>query len=107
MQCPVCHLHNPDGALRCDCGFDFVARVVTESYLEADRRGRIPDRVEFVRDLGRRDIRLGTLCLVCGVGATGGTYAVAARFGYYFITISALVYGLFWLLRGIDRVRTG
>ena len=107
MQCPVCHLRNPDSALRCDCGFDFVANTVKESYFEADRRRRIPDPVEFVRDLGRRDIRIGTLCLVCGAVATGGTYALALRFGYYSITIGALVYGLLWLLRGIDRVRTG
>lgn len=32
-QCPKCALINPDGALRCDCGFDFPSGTTLASYL--------------------------------------------------------------------------
>jgi hypothetical protein len=31
--CPVCHLGNPDGAVRCDCGYDFAAASVNKAYI--------------------------------------------------------------------------
>jgi hypothetical protein len=33
MKCPHCGLTNPEGALRCDCGYDFHSEVIKESYL--------------------------------------------------------------------------
>jgi len=32
-NCPHCKLINPDGALRCDCGYDFPTGNVEHSYL--------------------------------------------------------------------------
>jgi len=32
MKCPNCMLENPPGALRCDCGYDFPAGTLRESY---------------------------------------------------------------------------
>lgn len=32
-HCPVCHLVNPPDAQRCDCGYDFEARQILNSYL--------------------------------------------------------------------------
>jgi hypothetical protein len=36
--CPTCHLANPDGALRCDCGYDFGSGVMKASYLPLKER---------------------------------------------------------------------
>ena len=33
MECPNCHLENPPGALRCDCGYDFPSGTLKQSYL--------------------------------------------------------------------------
>jgi hypothetical protein len=33
MKCPQCGLFNPPSALRCDCGYDFAAGLMKESYL--------------------------------------------------------------------------
>ena len=107
MECPVCRLVNPDGAQRCDCGYDFVAKVVKESYLDADVRQRIGDPDTFVQELGKRDVRMGALVLVCGIVATGGTYAFAPQSGHFFIMYGAILLGLLWLFRGLDRIRTG
>jgi hypothetical protein len=35
MKCPRCGLINPDTALRCDCGYDFAAKEIRESYVAA------------------------------------------------------------------------
>ncbi len=32
-DCPVCRLANPPEAQRCDCGYDFQAGVMQDSYL--------------------------------------------------------------------------
>jgi hypothetical protein len=32
-DCPNCRLINPDGAIRCDCGYDFPSGNVEHSYL--------------------------------------------------------------------------
>lgn len=33
MKCPKCGLTNPDNALRCDCGFDFISKTMEKSFL--------------------------------------------------------------------------
>lgn len=33
MHCPACKLWNPDGAMRCDCGYDFQSQSIQASYL--------------------------------------------------------------------------
>lgn len=33
MKCPNCGLHNPEEAMRCDCGFDFENKTQMESFL--------------------------------------------------------------------------
>ena len=38
MTCPNCGLINPATAQRCDCGFDFDAWLVKESYLDSKAR---------------------------------------------------------------------
>ncbi len=32
-DCPVCRLTNPSDAIRCDCGYDFKAKIMRKSYL--------------------------------------------------------------------------
>lgn len=105
MECPVCRLVNPGTAQRCDCGYDFEEQEVRESYLIADLREQIPDMAEHIRDLGRRDIQMGALCLVCGLLVTVLT-AIAGR-GFVVIAAGAVLVGLLWLARGYDRVSTG
>jgi hypothetical protein len=109
MDCPRCGLLSPDGAQRCDCGYDFAERVVKESYLEAEQRRKIGDPAAVIRELGRRDIKLGSLCLALGIIFTVGTHVLAGRGQGRFTAIlyGAVICGLIWLLRGIDRVRSG
>jgi len=37
-DCPECHLVNPNGALRCDCGYDFPSGTIKDSYLPPQER---------------------------------------------------------------------
>jgi hypothetical protein len=38
LDCPKCHLTNPDTALRCDCGYDFASGTMQEPYLSLKER---------------------------------------------------------------------
>jgi hypothetical protein len=109
VDCPKCGLLSPESAQRCDCGYDFVERVVKESYLEAERRRVIGDPAAFIRERGRRDIKLGSMCLALGVFFTVGSHVLAGQGEGRFTAIlyGAVIYGFIWLLRGIDRVRSG
>lgn len=44
-RCPKCRLVSPEQAARCDCGFDFAAGELRESYLPAAVWERIPREV--------------------------------------------------------------
>ena len=111
MECPRCRLLNPDEALRCDCGYDFVAKAMMESYSDAERRRRPPPTPEFVRALGRRDVQFGIVCAVVGgaVAVASYAYALADRTGRsrYFLMFGLIAYGVARVARGIDRMRTG
>jgi hypothetical protein len=111
MDCPKCRLVNPDEAQRCDCGYDFVAKEMRESYVDVDRRLRAPPSSEFVRELGRRDVKFGTFCAALGVAVavTSYAHAVADQSGRsrYFLMSGLVVYGIMRLLRGADRIRSG
>ena len=54
ITCPHCSLANPDGAQRCDCGFDFVSSRIKESYLSVgDKfiRPKTPKWVGFLPEI--------------------------------------------------------
>ena len=57
MKCVHCGLLNPEGAVRCDCGYDFASRALMDSYLQ----------------IGKGETRLSHLareCVICcGIGA--------------------------------------
>jgi hypothetical protein len=38
QKCPSCSLHNPESALRCDCGYDFQSGQIKESYLSKQQQ---------------------------------------------------------------------
>jgi len=40
MECPKCKLLNPEGAERCDCGYDFASGEMKASYLKAEQERR-------------------------------------------------------------------
>jgi len=51
MLCPKCNLENPDGALRCDCGYDFQSKKAGKSYLVLDHAqptSRFDDKMKMV-----------------------------------------------------------
>ncbi len=41
MKCPNCSLINPESALRCDCGFDFVSKTMKDPYLPIKEQQKI------------------------------------------------------------------
>ena len=68
MKCPHCGLFNPPEALRCDCGHDFKAGVVLESFLR--------DRSGDTRPSGPLDGRLREVS--AGVGLITGVFSFLA-----------------------------
>ena len=38
MKCPNCRLINPESAMRCDCGYDFVTGLPSDRALGLDYR---------------------------------------------------------------------
>jgi hypothetical protein len=51
-HCPKCALVNPDGALRCDCGFDFPSGTTLASYLtEKEQTARFDWRMQVFNSL--------------------------------------------------------
>ena len=104
MDCPKCKLVNPPSAQRCDCGWDFEAKAVKQSFLHPP-----PAPPAEVRRRGQRDILFGSLLLAAGLAITVGSIEVARRAGggQYLIGYGGILYGAFRLARGVDRNRTG
>ena len=48
MNCPNCGLVNPETSQRCDCGYNFAARTVNETYLNCSTRRRWIRRARWV-----------------------------------------------------------
>jgi hypothetical protein len=109
MECPRCRLISPDSAARCDCGYDFGAGSVQQSYLVQEFYSRHPDPAAWFRECGRRDLRTAAVCLLAGFGVALGSYALDlfsphAR-GVFILVVSPFVYGLLMLARGVRHLR--
>ncbi len=61
MNCPICRLINPEGAQRCDCGYNFTLRAMPEARLE---NGRSDARGRYVTALLAASLALATAALV-------------------------------------------
>jgi hypothetical protein len=60
MQCPRCGLFNPDYAMRCDCGYDFLRKTVDRAF---DKRPNLPVVIKaFLL------VNAVSLCIGLGVG---------------------------------------
>jgi hypothetical protein len=62
--CPRCRLVNPPEAVRCDCGYDFVAQQVSNTLLSESERSQAVGSTNAVR-------------LSCVLGLTGGALGCA------------------------------
>lgn len=108
MTCPKCRLENPPSAQRCDCGYDFVAGEAKRSYVDLEKQRRGPKPSEEVRAKGRRDMILGAGCFALGLAVTVLTYEYASRNGgRYTLAYGAMLWGVIWFTRGVDRSRSG
>ena len=72
-NCPFCRLTNPPSAMRCDCGYDFVAADATPARQQARSLGRDPASRAMAAGIGAL-LTLGGVALVgfalWGVSAT-------------------------------------
>jgi hypothetical protein len=96
QQCPDCRLFNPDTALRCDCGYDFVARSMKGSYLVADavaKRGADA----FVREASGSHLKAGVAWIVIGlvISLSGLIANGRVRIGW------PLVVGAIFVIKGL------
>jgi hypothetical protein len=71
VTCPKCGLFSPDEAVRCDCGYDFAAREVRDSYLEAHIVEKHGGLTRFLETQARRNIVSGLCLLGLGVLMVG------------------------------------
>ena len=67
QRCPACRLYNPDSALRCDCGYDFVAKQQRPFYLVAETARRHGGFRPLLELQGRRNVRAGLITLGIGL----------------------------------------
>jgi hypothetical protein len=67
MDCPNCGLVNPDTAQRCDCGYDFYAKTVKESYLNLSSTSPLRVTKEGGILTVPRGAVLPPYCVKCGI----------------------------------------
>ena len=67
LECPRCGLLSPDGAARCDCGYDFDRNTIESSYLMAHVLRKHGGEVRLIEETSRARIRTGMLLLAVAV----------------------------------------
>ncbi len=99
MKCRNCGLINPESALRCDCGYDFVTQIVMVSYVPGHDS---PRRITWLRPF------IYTVIVFVGIGPpvgflgsfyirfmlTEGVISLSARDVGYIIFFIPVIYGL-------------
>ena len=108
MKCPHCGLFNPPEALRCDCGYDFEAGVVLESYLRERKGGvgRLDGVAPHVLKLSPALALVTSAFAYLAAGAldsggatgTGGLGGVAVLLALASVSVVLVVVGLIFLL---------
>jgi hypothetical protein len=94
----MCKLVNPATAVLCDCGWSFVDRKLAERPRDLARE----DVRQHERRAGaHRQLGIGALLLLGGVGITAATYATASTSGgSYVIAYGAIIVGIIKIIRG-------
>lgn len=99
-QCPRCGLFSPDGAIRCDCGYDFTTKTVQSSYLVADTMRKYGGERKLAEHTARNNIRTGVISLAVAAAVAVMSYignGKPALFG------GALTVGSVLLYRGLRQ----
>jgi hypothetical protein len=96
MKCPACGLYSPDGATRCDCGYNF-----------AWQPGSAADQT-FVagrRAAANRNMRHGAAWVVAGLAMLALTYAYALDRGggNRIFGLGPVIFGLVQFFRGVAQ----
>jgi hypothetical protein len=101
MTCPRCRLFSPDEAVRCDCGYDFAAREVRDSYLAAHVVQKHGGLTAYLETQARRNILSGVGLLGLGIVIMGGSYLGSGGVGI--VPLGLIVWGGATLLRGFNH----
>ena len=82
MRCPKCRLENPEGALRCDCGYDFPSGEMNRSYLKAvEGRSRAYPSMQVADGQIAGWLMLFAVGLVMDISVTGLKVATSYQAG--------------------------
>jgi hypothetical protein len=97
MECPNCHLINPDTALRCDCGYDFRSGRVTGA---DDCLPPAPLATPYIEKreptLGQR---FGTSCAwAVAIGVLSGLVIAVVLFVVGYFTAQGLERAMIWTM---------
>lgn len=95
-SCPRCNLINPETALKCDCGYDFVRKIV-------DTNDPGFQRQIIINGLAKRKIITGLSLLLVGVLVTWFTYAIAKHSGFYIVAWGAIISGFIKMAKGLAK----